>query len=69
MSKDKQKDEEDGRFLLAVCRLCEADISRFLLPGPVPKEIERFLASRPALEARRIALVAILQSAINEEPI
>ncbi|NQU76341.1 MAG: hypothetical protein HQ546_08535 [Planctomycetes bacterium] len=65
--KQKSKDQETALLLGALYRLCKGDVSKFLPPRRVPKEIKRFLATGPSLPARRAALVAILQSIIADE--
>ena len=61
------KDQQTVLLLGAIYRLCEGDVSKFLPPGRVPKEIKRFLASGSSLPARRTALMAILESIIADE--
>ena len=61
------EDRKAALLLGAIWRLCEGDVSKFLPPGRVPKEIKRFLDSGTSMRARRAALVAILQSIIADE--
>ena len=61
------EDEVTAMLLAAIWRLCEGDVSKFIPPAPVPEAITSFLGGRPPIEARRAALVAILQSIAEDE--
>ncbi len=61
------KDQKTALLLGAIWRLSEGDVSKFLPPSQVPKEIKCFLGSGPSIPARRAALVAILESIIDDE--
>ncbi len=64
-----QKTENAKTALLvrAIWRLSEGEVHKYLPAERVPKEVRRFLESGASLEARRSALVAILDSLITNE--
>ena len=61
------KDKTIPLVVEGLCRLGNGDVSKFLPPEPIPGEIEHFLDSAPSIGARRAALVAILESIIDDE--
>ena len=62
-----KNDKKVALLLGALYRVGEGDVSKFLPPEPIPGEIEHFLDSAPSIGARRAALVAILESIIDDE--
>ncbi len=69
MTKMPKKSENVKTALLvrAIWRMSEGNVHNYLPAGQVPKEVRRFLESRPSLPDRRAALVAILQSIISQK--
>ncbi len=69
MSKKAKTTENVKTALLvrAIWRLSEGNVHNYLPARRVPKDVKRFLDSGQSIQDRRAALVAILESIIEEE--
>ena len=60
-------DEKVALLLGALYRLGDGDMTKYFTAEPVPDLVDYFLDNAPSMGARRAALVAILESIIDDE--
>ncbi len=65
--KIKSENVKTALLVRAIWRLSEGEVHKYLPAGGIPKDVRRFLESVPPIQARRSALVAILESIITNE--